>query len=760
MSVQQKRDTNQEKGAMRKRPPARGVGQELLSLMQASDSLQLQRAGLDPAAVPPANILALQRAAGNRAVSGLVQTKLTVGAAGDYYEREADKVAEQVLSMPSMDNAWHVAGGNPQSVSRDAGTAQRQEEDEELQTMSEGLQTEPLAATITPLVQRQEEDEELMMKPAAGQPMVQRQEEDEELMMKPVAGQQVQAVQRQEEEEELQMEPVAVQQEPVAVQQEPDAVHQDGSFEAGSDLETRLAAEKGGGSPLPDEVRGYMEPRFGADFGNVRVHTGNTSTQLSRDLGARAFTHGQDIHFQDGTYDPGSSSGKRLLAHELTHTVQQGAANRVQTFMPTGHRLVTEAAFADRDIWKQYGEKEIKFLTKRAPDMDAVQDQTLSMNEGIALSEGRIKQYEAYIKAGDEESAKRMWNQNELHFRPPPYMLSHGEGGLYKQDSSAAAAINEGMTRKMLDKSVGLWNWDDDGAIGQSLGMLSDTLHQAEDRGSHQEGEQFKGHDVRLGVFQWKKKHKRELQDWETLPGAPALAIEGKWDPDNASKNKVGTVLGVAFAQGVLRAFANMVKDKPSEALDAEDKTLVSGLDKKASPRLRHLRPKKWMWFASSANSRLGKIFGKSAKGRTERGKRSAIKNILNETKSLIATGQMTQEELEKAGQTPEVGQLGDSEGKRLDEGFEFYETGAGFNEVFAEAEGKFREWRKPRIRGGFKKSKRIMEAMTYFASKVSPLKSTPVQMSQVADSILKAYEQVFKVRLYAPGQVPYVDQQ
>jgi len=69
-----------------------------------------------------------------------------------------------------------------------------------------------------------------------------------------------------------------------------------------------------------------MEARFGADFGQVRVHTDGEAVQLSQDLQAQAFTHGQDIYFGAGRYDTDAGSGRRLLAHELTHTIQQGAS--------------------------------------------------------------------------------------------------------------------------------------------------------------------------------------------------------------------------------------------------------------------------------------------------------------------------------------------------------------------------------------------------------------------------------------------------
>jgi uncharacterized protein DUF4157 len=81
-----------------------------------------------------------------------------------------------------------------------------------------------------------------------------------------------------------------------------------------------------GGAPLPAPVRGFMEPRFGAGFGNVRVHTGEAAAQQSAALGAHAFTVGEHVFFGRGKFQPQSAGGRELIAHELTHTIQQGAA--------------------------------------------------------------------------------------------------------------------------------------------------------------------------------------------------------------------------------------------------------------------------------------------------------------------------------------------------------------------------------------------------------------------------------------------------
>ncbi len=73
----------------------------------------------------------------------------------------------------------------------------------------------------------------------------------------------------------------------------------------------------------------FMESRFGTDFSGVKIHTGHTAVQMNQELNAQAFTSGNDIYFNEGKYAPGSESGKHLLAHELTHTLQQSVATAV-----------------------------------------------------------------------------------------------------------------------------------------------------------------------------------------------------------------------------------------------------------------------------------------------------------------------------------------------------------------------------------------------------------------------------------------------
>ena len=147
-----------------------------------------------------------------------LQTKLTIGEAGDRYEQEADRVAEQVMSMSDR--------------------SQRQTIQEKTSLKKEDIQVKTL---------------------------------------------------------------------------------RDKAYRSSNSLENRLSNSRGEGSSLPEEVRSFMEPRFGFDFSQVRVHTNSESVQMNQELNAQAFTYGNDIYFGADKFPANSD----LTAHELTHVVQQ-----------------------------------------------------------------------------------------------------------------------------------------------------------------------------------------------------------------------------------------------------------------------------------------------------------------------------------------------------------------------------------------------------------------------------------------------------
>ena len=102
-----------------------------------------------------------------------------------------------------------------------------------------------------------------------------------------------------------------------------------------SSLESSLSNSQGKGSRMDSKTGAEMESAFGADFSGVRIHSGAEAIQMNQDLGARAFANGNDIYFNSGEYKPDSKEGKHLLAHELTHTIQQG--NNTSNIQRTTH---------------------------------------------------------------------------------------------------------------------------------------------------------------------------------------------------------------------------------------------------------------------------------------------------------------------------------------------------------------------------------------------------------------------------------------
>ena len=149
------------------------------------------------------------------------------------------------------------------------------------------------------------------------EPGVQRQvepeeeEEEEILQTKLLVDQITPLVQRQVEEEEEEEEMLQAKS------------REDAPSEVTDDLESQINAIKGGGRPLAESERAYFEPRFGADFSQVKVHTDMQADESTRVMNAKAYTLGQDVVFGAGQYAPGTSEGRRLMAHELTHVVQQ-----------------------------------------------------------------------------------------------------------------------------------------------------------------------------------------------------------------------------------------------------------------------------------------------------------------------------------------------------------------------------------------------------------------------------------------------------
>jgi hypothetical protein len=201
-----------------------------------------------------------------------IQAKLTIGQPNDKYEREADRMADRVMEMPES-KMGSISSGDDK-IQRKCAECEKDEEEEK-------IQMKPLASQVTPFGQRPLEmvDE--------GENMVQTKAEG-------------------------------------------------GVPAVAPSFQSRLNISEGGGSPLPKTTNQFMSNAFGTDFNHVRIHNDSGADQMNKDVHAKAFTHGSDIYFKSGQYSPESSEGKRLLAHELTHTLQQdnGTQRQIQRLGP------------------------------------------------------------------------------------------------------------------------------------------------------------------------------------------------------------------------------------------------------------------------------------------------------------------------------------------------------------------------------------------------------------------------------------------
>ncbi len=146
----------------------------------------------------------------------------------------------------------------------------------------------------------------------------------------------------------------------------------EGPFELDEETAARINQERGGGQPLESGLGQQMGAALQSDLSGVRVHTSPAADQLSRQLSATAFTTGQDIFFRQGAYEPQSGAGQELIAHEVTHVLQQSSgqvsSSGPMTVNAPGDRHEREAeATAKSLVHRQAApEEEEEVQTKRA----------------------------------------------------------------------------------------------------------------------------------------------------------------------------------------------------------------------------------------------------------------------------------------------------------------------------------------------------------------------------------------------------------
>lgn len=249
-----------------------------------------------------------------------IQAKLSISSPDDPQEKEADAVADSVMRMPDPATASISSGGEER--------LDKKEEDE--------IQPKIETPVISRKISCKEEGEAIQAKQITSIYRMPGENDDASFSDASSAGGSTSAY--------------------INCKQtglyHSDIIQRSGRGPPGGTIpfEQSLSSSKGAGSAMPGDTRQFMESRFNADFSGVRIHTGATAQNMSSSIHAQAFAHGNDIYFNEGKFSPQTERGGTLLAHELTHTIQQGASPA------NGTTAVAPKSIARKNIIQRSGE--------------------------------------------------------------------------------------------------------------------------------------------------------------------------------------------------------------------------------------------------------------------------------------------------------------------------------------------------------------------------------------------------------------------
>ena len=174
-----------------------------------------------------------------------------------------------------------------------------------------------------------------------------------------------------------------------------------------STMESQLNASLGGGHALPGALRSQMEGAFGQPFSQVRVHTDSSSAKMNQGIGARAFTYGNDIFFNQGQYDPSSAAGQRLIAHELTHVAQQSGKVARESHEAASKAYV-RAYFISNWHWGTF----YTYLLSHHPKVVKALD--IELDEGLAWNSWNEKRGTSFLEKVSKEIVSDIRKRRKL----------------------------------------------------------------------------------------------------------------------------------------------------------------------------------------------------------------------------------------------------------------------------------------------------------------------------------------------------------
>ncbi len=299
---------------------------------------------------------------------GKIQPKLQIGQPNDRYEQEADRVADQVMRMPDVESEKVEELVATKSESRTGVQLQRKQPANLSSLIALNLQMECEECRIPPPTKEEAEE----------------------------------ASEKSEDKDQT-------------TQVSPKAETSAAGVSGGSpnDFENSLNYAKRVGHPLPNSLRQTMEGKLGEDFGHVRIHTDSESTFMNRSIRAKAFTHENHIFFNEGKYNPNAKNGQWLLAHELTHVIQQTGSRAIQPKIQRSAELKL-GNWAHARIQKLLRSKDKKLITE-APIPGGTRDGKKINSVGFAdlyKAEGQVV---SGISAQEPAESKLLKEENAFY---------------------------------------------------------------------------------------------------------------------------------------------------------------------------------------------------------------------------------------------------------------------------------------------------------------------------------------------------------
>ncbi|MEH2120427.1 eCIS core domain-containing protein [Nostoc sp.] len=336
---------------------------------------------------------------------------------------------------------------------------------------------------------------------------------------------------------------------------------------AAPEVEASIKQARGGGQSLAKSIREPMEQAIGADFSRVKVHTDSRANQLNQSIQAKAFTTGQDVFFRQGEYNPGSLGGKKLLAHELTHVVQQNGSTVQRKEQSTDFLVSKQPAAKMPTSTRSETENLQPFGAKETADLDVIQcvqfSKALPGNLKFSKKRG--------LKIGSQRETEQIAEEQEVETEQEQALRRVSDASSRAVGSeNAEEVVNEDLQgikdvetqyltnlSKLQDKIFDAIRNNDKEAIKNSKLIL--------DRVSELHKEKLLGKNINIDLPAAKASHQKVNSEVEKLKRDVEQRNDTKRDSQPGSSNTKAKPINerrevtLAMGQGVVAALGEVV---------------------------------------------------------------------------------------------------------------------------------------------------------------------------------------------------------